>query len=128
MAVTPVQIQKRLGRPLPLSAEQTELFQIWIDEALLLINTRAAKLGVTLDPDLLDLVVARAVTAMARRPNDETQVDVSIDDGRVSKRYSSSTGQVTITDEWWDLLGLAEDSESFSITPTWSRDCAGGSR
>ncbi len=128
MTVTPDDIQKRLGRPLPTPTPQAELFQIWIDEAILLITTRATKSGVTLDPDMLDLVVARAVTAMARRPTDETQIDVSIDDGRVSKRYSSSTGQVTITGEWWDLLGLGDEAESFSITPTWQRDCAGERR
>jgi hypothetical protein len=48
--------------------------------------------------------VLQAVAAHIRNPDDATQVDVAVDDGRVSKRYASGTGRVTIIDEWWDML------------------------
>lgn len=119
MAVTPDDIAERLGLPSSgLTEALRKQIEIWIAEANLLISTRAREYGVTLDSALVDLVVSRAVTAMARRPNDETQVDVAVDDGRVSKRYSSSTGVVTITDEWWDLLGLGMRRGAFTIRPS----------
>ena len=49
-------------------------------------------------------MVREAVAMMAKRPDDATQVTVSIDDGATSKTYRSGTGRVTILDEWWNLL------------------------
>lgn len=106
MAVTPPQIADRIGRDLtPAEVRQVPL---WIEDAGYLIDARAARLGVTLDPGLRDRIVALAVVAMSHNPTGETQTRVTIDDGTVDRRRTSGSGQVTILDEWWDELGLAE--------------------
>ena len=88
---------------------------MWIADALMLIE---ARLG---DPALLnqanlDYVVREAVVAQIRRPDDATSVEVGVDDGRVTKRYSSSRGRVFIRDEWWKLLDpSAGKGQAFSL-------------
>ena len=101
------QIEDRLGRPLT-EAEQRQV-PLWIGDAEAAIERRMSRLGVS-EVDLNDRVrvVQKAVTARANGPDDATRVDIAVDDGRVGKTYSSSTGEVTIKDEWWDELGLAE--------------------
>jgi hypothetical protein len=97
-------IQAALGRPTSPTDAELAQWEIWISDALLLIE---ARLG---DPDQLDqarlaYVVREAVIAHIRRPDDATTVDVSI-------------GRVTIRDEWWALLSDANNSASaFSIRP-----------
>ena len=105
--VTIDQIEDRLGRPLT-GAEQRQV-PLWIDDAEAAIERRMIRLGVSkVGIDDRVRVVQKAVTAMARRPDDATRVDIAVDDARVGKTYSSGTGEVTIKDEWWDELGLAE--------------------
>ena len=89
---------------------------MWISDAMLLIE---ARLG---DPWLLDeqklmYVVREAVVAQVRRPDDATQVAVSVDDGSVSRTYRSSSGRVEIRDEWWALLDpdFGDSGKAFSI-------------
>ena len=120
MAVTTDDIAARLGRSLT-TAEAAQV-ALWIGDAEYLIDARAERLERTVDLDVRDRVVALAVVEMARNPQNETQVDVAIDDGRVSKRYSSSTGKVGITDEWWSWLGLAGSSSAFSTRPGFEPD------
>lgn len=120
MAVTTDDIAARLGRSL--SAAEAAQVALWIGDAEYLIDARAERLERTVDLDVRDRVVALAVVEMARNPQNETQVDVAIDDGRVSKRYSSSTGKVGITDEWWSWLGLAGSSSAFSTRPGFEPD------
>lgn len=109
MTVTPATIAVALGRTTPEPGSVTEQqWQMWIDDALMLINARKAQLEVSadLDENALDYVVREAVSAQARRPDDATQVTVSVDDGSTSRTYRSSRGRVEIVDEWWALLGL----------------------
>lgn len=118
MAVTPQNIAVALGRttPAPDSAEFAQ-WSMWIGDARMLI---AAKLGDLddLDQDALDYVVREAVAAQVRRPDDATQVAVSVDDGQVSRTYRTGAGRVTIRDEWWELLSPNSASRgAFSITP-----------
>ena len=118
MAVTPETIAVALGVPASdLTPELEAQWQMWIDDALLLIDARREPLGHVdpLDPDRLDYVVREAVVAHARRPDDATQVTVSIDDGSTSKTWRSGKGRVSIPDELWDLLGLAGGSGAFQI-------------
>lgn len=113
MAVTLNDIAARLGVATPDSnSPQGKQWVTWIGDAEALIDIRAAALGVdraTLNPELVDRVVALAVVAMARKPDDSTTLDVAIDDGRVSRRWETSTGQVGILDDWWGWLGLVGD-------------------
>ena len=119
MSVTPVTIATALGVTVP-DSESPKYAQwlMWIEDALMLINARKVALEIVtdLDPTTLDYVVREAVTALARRPDDATQVSVSIDDGSVSRTFRSGTGRVGILDEWWELLGLtAPHGGAFSV-------------
>lgn len=125
MSVTPEMIAVALGVAAPESGSaKFEQWSMWITDAEMLIETRRVEVApdLTIDEAKLDYVVREAVVAQVRKPDDSTMVDVSVDDGRVSRQYASSTGRVTIHDEWWTLLGLApKSSGAFSIRP--SRDC-----
>ena len=127
MAVTPAMIAVALGVAAPDSGSVQELqWEMWISDAVMLIEARRLEVDDTLviDEAKLDYVVREAVVAQARRPDDATQVTISVDDASTSKTYRSSTGRVTILDEWWALLGLtpsggqAFDIDSVSTTTT----------
>lgn len=118
MAITPVEIAAALGRPTP-DADSIEWrqWELWISDARMLIETRLGDLD-SLDQAKLDYVVREAVVALVRRPDDATTVDVSVDDGRVSRRFSSGSGRIRILDEWWDLLdpdGASRESEAYAV-------------
>lgn len=117
MAVTPNDVAVELGRPTPTS-DQSAQWASWISQALFLIGNRLGDVSM-LDPAAVDYVVLQAVAAHVRNPENATQVDVSVDDGSVSKRYASSFGRVTILDEWWDLLTPDGNgySGAFTIAP-----------
>jgi len=110
MAVTPAMIATALGVAAP-TPESTQFAQwsMWVDDALMLIEARKIKLlpvEATLDAAKLDYVVRQAVVAHIQRPDDATQVTVSVDDGSTSRTYRSGRGRIVILDEWWALLGL----------------------
>ena len=119
MSVTPAVIATALGVAAPdPSSPKFAQWSMWIDDANMLINARKVSLAVTadLDPTVLDFVVREAVVAQAQRPDDATQVSVSVDDGSVSRTYRSGRGRVTILDEWWTLLGLTSpNGGAFSV-------------
>lgn len=120
MAVTPATIAVSLGRTTPEPGSVTEQqWQMWIDDALMLIDVRKTQLEIeeALDPSAVDYVVREAVSAQVRRPDDATQVTVSVDDASTSKTYRSGRGRVEIIDEWWALLGLTPPTGgAFSIS------------
>ncbi len=126
MAVTPDQVALTLGDSCP-SPVPYEQWEMWISDASLLVSNWAARNGYTvasLDSSTVDYVVREAVALKVKRPDSATQVDVAVDDGRVSRRYASSTGQITILPEWWDLLTPASASYggAFTITPYFEPD------
>lgn len=116
MAVTLEDIATALGRDIPDPDSLTgRQWTQWIDDALMLIEARPLVLD-DLNQDRLDYVVREAVAAHVRRPDDSTSVEVSVDDGRVAKRYASASGRVRILDEWWDLLDPGHgDQAAFEI-------------
>ncbi len=121
MAVTPDDIARALGRETPAggSAEYAQ-WEMWIGDALMLIEARLGDPAL-LNQTRLDYVVREAVVAQVRRPDDATSVEIAVDDGREARRYTSSSGRVSIRDEWWDLLDPnSKSSTAFSIdtTPT----------
>lgn len=126
MSVTPDTIAVALGRPtLEMGSPQWQQWVMWINDAMMLIRSELGD-PAFLDPIPFDYVVREAVKAMVLRPDDATQVDIAIDDGRVSKRYQSSKGRVTILDEWWSLLAPERSTGSaFSIRPYHKPDLAG---
>lgn len=108
--VTPAMIAVALGQSSP-SDTVADQWQLWIDDALMLIQTRVDAIDPTptVDQAKLDYVVRQAVVAQVRRPDDATQVTISVDDATTSKTYRSGSGRVAILDEWWELLGLIGD-------------------
>lgn len=119
MTVTPANIAVALGRDTP-DAPIYEQWEMWIDDAIMLIEARAEALEVTdpLDAAKLDYVVREAVVAQVRRPDDATQVTVSVTDASTSRSYQRSGGRVTIRDEWWTLLGLTSATTGISSYDT----------
>ena len=109
--VTSAQIAVALGRSAPASGSTTDLqWVMWIADALRFIQRRVTQLGADesgiVQADL-DYVIREAVVAQVKKPDDSTQVAVSVDDGSISKSFRSGSGRVTILGEWWELLGLA---------------------
>lgn len=93
-------------------------WQMWVEDAEMLIEYRRRELKSddVLDEAKVQYVVREAVKAHILKPDDATQVTVSIDDGSSSRTYKSGKGRVTIIDEWWKLLGLVEEEAgAFSI-------------
>jgi hypothetical protein len=116
-SVTPAMLAVALGQTAPASGSVTEQqWQMWIDDAVMLIESRQNLLDAD-PPDQakLDYVIREAVVAHIKRPDDATQVTIAVDDGSSSRSYQSGKGRVTILDEWWALLGLVEGSGAFSL-------------
>ena len=116
MAVTPETIAVALGRTAPAegSAEYLQ-WSLWIEDALMLIEARLGDLAL-LDEARLDYVVREAVSLQVRRPDDATQVTISVDDASTSRTYRSGVGRVTILDEWWNLLSpVAATGKAFEV-------------
>lgn len=124
--VTPATIAVALGVAAPSSGSITEeRYQMWISDALMLIQSRLDDTdpAPTLDPVRLDYVVREAVAAHASSPENVTQTSVTVDDTTTQKSYKTSAGRVRILDDWWKMLGLAsKGSGAFSFSPT--RSCS----
>lgn len=110
MPVTPANIATALGRADSPTATETAQWQMWIDDAEMLLEVRADYLNITfpgtIDQARIDYVVREAVVAHVRRPDDATQVTVNVTDASTSRTYRSGRGRITIIDEWWSMLGL----------------------
>jgi hypothetical protein len=120
-----------LGRTDPTANEMLQ-WEMWIGDALMLIDARVDALGITteLDEARLDYVVREAVVAHVRRPDDATQVTISVEDASTSKTYRSSRGRIEILDAWWALLGLTAPTggafsvDVFNLTANHAEICA----
>ena len=116
--ITSSDIGNEIGVTSP-SAEQLALWDRWISWTTALISRRYPDLGI-LDQGLLDLVLTGVVAEKAGNPGRVTQVDVAIDDGRVSKRYETHKGSLSaILEDWWDVLEAEPQraSNAWSINP-----------
>ena len=117
MTVTPSDVAVELGRTAPLDATTEAQWQNWIERTQREINRRASMYGVdssSLDAGTVDDVVLLAVVEHARNPEGVDTYDISVDDGRESRRYRHSAGRIVITDEWWGWLFPAVRSGTFS--------------
>jgi hypothetical protein len=119
MTVTPENIAVAMGVAAPEQDSITwQQWELWIDDATMLIDNRATQLDIPIediDEAKLDYVIREAVVAHVKKPDDATQVTVSVDDGSTSRSYRSGRGRVAILDEWWNLLGLTDPSGAFAI-------------
>ena len=118
MAVTPETIAVALGRtattPMLGSPEYVQ-WEMWIGDALMLIEDRLKERFALVDQAKLDYVVREAVVAHIRQPEDVRRVDVGLDDARIGKEYRTGHGRVTIIDAWWDLLAPPQASGAFTL-------------
>lgn len=127
MTVTPDMVAVTLGASCPAQIPY-EQWAMWISDADLLIRDWAARNGCSyaaLNPATVDFVTREAVADRAKRPDSATQVEVAVDDGKVSRRYESSTGQLMIRDEWWDLLRPVDATQptgAFTVAPYFEPD------
>lgn len=117
MSVSIEQVATALGvEPPPEEDVKARQWEMWLTDAEMLIENRRVQLGAEpIDQVKFDYVVREAVVAHIKRPEDATQVTISVDDGSSSKTFKSGKGRVTILDEWWTLLGLTEPSGAFSL-------------
>src|SRR3546814_9928620 len=119
MAVTPADIAVALGRTAPDDGSvEFNQWEMFVADALLLIEHRLGDTFPDVDQAKLDYVVREAVVAHIRHPDDATQVAVSVDDGSVSRTYRSGRGRVTITDELWSLLIPDDDGSGAFVVDT----------
>lgn len=109
--ITYEDVEVSLGRLISDPLEQAQVTQ-WIADAELLILSRLGDLD-ELDQDVLAYVVREAVIARMRNP--EGYQSETIDD--YTYRHGSTSGRVSILDEWWDLLSPDASSAAFTITP-----------
>ena len=125
MTTTTDDVATTLGVSSPTDLQVSQ-WELWIGDATRAIDRWAERNGFTglLNAADVDYVVREAVALKAKRPDGATQVEVAVDDGRVSRRYESSTGQITILPEWLDLLtpATATTGGAFSIRPTSTPD------
>lgn len=120
MAVDYTDVEVSLGRTL--STNEVAQAELWISDALTIIGVRLGDVSL-LDQTVLDYVVREAVVLRIRRPDPATQIQVTVDDATTSRTYESSTGQVTILDEWWAMLSPTADSGAgFSTRPGFEPD------
>ncbi len=127
MTVTPETIAVALGRTAPADdSAEFKQWEMWISDALMLIEDRLVGTGPDqvptiddLDQAKLDYVVREAVVAHIQHPDDATQVTTAADDVSSSRTYRSGKGRVTIRDEWWALLApKRKRGRAFSIRPS----------
>ena len=101
MATDWFEVQTTVGRTL--TTQEQQQAELWIGQARTIISRgpdgRSPMDLDSLDQQVLDMVVTEAVADRVKHPDDATQVDVSVDDGRVSRRYESGSGQIRIRDE-----------------------------
>lgn len=118
MAVTPSMIAVALGQAAPEpDSKQEQQWQMWIDDAYMLIEDRRVSFTPPREVDeaKIDYAVRQAVVSHVKKPDDATQVTVSVDDGSTSKTFQSGRGRVTV-DEWWTFLGLLDEtSGAFAV-------------
>lgn len=120
-------IAVELGRAAS-SPEERAQWERWIARAVRLLQQGAPSRGIDLaaaDPLVVDDIVTLAVAHHARNPDGRLEsVDVSVDDGRESRRWrAAESSGLTILDEWWSwLLPDAAPSGAFSVRPGFEVD------
>lgn len=117
-AATVADVAVSLGRPITDPNEVAQVTQ-WLGDAELQIKTRLGDVSL-LDQPILAFVEREAVVARCRNP--EGFQSEQIDDYRYS--LPANTRQVTILDEWWDMLSPGSSAGVFSARPSFEPDTA----
>lgn len=126
MAVVINDVADRLGRPRPgVDTPTARQWQIWINQAAGAIDRYQTLHGLSA-PDVndVDFVVLESVAAMVLHPDNAKQVEVDVDDSRISRTYfAGGTGHLDL-EPWWNYLWPDEPQSeaAFSIRPTFEPD------
>lgn len=111
VTVTPDDIAVTLGRPSPApGTPQFAAWSMWIADAELAIRIGLTQRRIDggldgLDPEVLAYVIRQAVALKVQQPADgASQVDVAVDDARISRRYGANSTSVAILPQWWAML------------------------
>ena len=91
-------------------AAAVSLWEQWVQSDIEAAARHAGRDPYQLDPVQVERFVIEACLYRLQHPDDATQVDVAVDDASVSRRYTSSTGQLTYLPAWWGWLGLPDPS------------------
>lgn len=105
-----------LGRPITEPAEQAQV-TYWLNAVELQVRARLGDVAL-LDQEVLRYVEVEAVATKMQNPNGYQSE--TIDD--YTYRFGSETRNVTILDEWWELLRPTTRSDGFSTRPGFEPD------
>lgn len=113
MYAQPDDVAVHLGRPL--SSSETSQFALWISWLEGDILRRIP--DVAIDPAIANRAIVQSIAAYLDNPTSATQIQVSVDDGSITRTYSSASGRVEILPALWADLGYLEGGGAFSVTP-----------
>lgn len=120
MYATGNDIAAHLGRPLT-AAEVAQVGK-WI--AWLSADIDRKMGGLHIDMTIAEQAVTESIVTYMRNPDSALSVTASVDDGSVSKRYSSASGRVELLDHFWAKLGWVERRRgAYSIRPHYVPGC-----
>ena len=107
----------------PFTPAKAAQVTIWIAQAEQLITRWAVRNNVTVDPSDVAYVVTEVVSRRASvRSDPATQVDVAIDDARISRRYEDRPKSIDdLLTDWWEFLSQAATPRgAFTIRLTYA--------
>lgn len=104
------------GHELP----EDETVNYWISVAELKIRNKLGDLE-ELDEQNLKYVIVQAVSAHVRNPDGTSRIDVAVNGASESRTLTRSTGEITIKDEWWEMLSPKTKKlrQAFTIEPAY---------
>lgn len=107
-------VATHLGRSLSTTEEsQINLWISWLEADI----GRNMPDPTTVDGTTAQRVIVQSIAAYLDNPTAASEVQVSVDDGSVTKRYTRSLGRVQILPELWADLGWSGDTGAFTVTP-----------
>ena len=108
-----------LGRSLS-ETEESQIF-MWISWLEADIASKLPDLT-TVDPTAAQRVIVQSIASYLDNPTAASEVQVSVDDGSVTKRYTRSLGRVQILPELWADLGWSGETGAFTVSPYGAAD------
>lgn len=121
MYATPEDVGFHLNRPLcDGETAQVDMWIRWLEADIALKLPAPA----VVDPTVAQRVIVQSIAAYLDNPTAASEVQVSVDDASVTKRYRSSSGRVQILPDLWADLGWTGDTGAFTVTPYGAVDTA----
>ena len=113
-----------LGRPLSTAErDQAELWAGWISTDITAAASKAGRDATTIPAPAVERFTVAAITRRWANPDQLARIDVSVDDGRVSR--TPIDARMDYLPEWWAWLGLPDPD---AATDGWSGSIGYGGR